>query len=160
MITITKENSLVITRVFDAPREMVWKAWTDAENVKHWWGPTGFTAPSCSIDLRIGGQWLFCMRSPEGQDYWATGTYKEIVDGEKLVFTDCFADEAGHVVPATHYGMPDNIPLEMLVTVKFEDYDGKTRMTVQHDGLPIGNMTEGAGQGWNTSFDKLAESLH
>jgi uncharacterized protein YndB with AHSA1/START domain len=73
--------------------------------------------------------------------------------------TDCFADENGNVVPATHYGMGSDFPLEMLVTVTFEDLGGKTRMTLRHEGLPAGEMLEGAGTGWNESFDKLAESL-
>jgi uncharacterized protein YndB with AHSA1/START domain len=99
------------------------------------------------------------MRSSEGQDIWSTGVYREIVPMERIVCTDCFADEKGNVVPATHYGMPAYIPLEMLVTVTFEDLDGKTRMTLRHAGLPTGEMSDGAGVGWNESFDKLEAYL-
>jgi len=73
------DRELVITRVFEAPRERVWKAWSDAERLKRWWGPKHFTAPVCKIDFRVGGSYLSCMRSPEGQDYWSTGAYREIV---------------------------------------------------------------------------------
>ena len=73
------EQNLLITRTFDSPRELVWKAWTDPERVKRWWGPKGFTAPFCKIDLRVGGVCLNCMRSPDGKDYWSTGVYREIV---------------------------------------------------------------------------------
>jgi len=152
-------QGLVITRIFDAPRELVWKAWTNCEHLKRWWGPEHFTAPACKIDLRVGGKYLFCMRSPQGQDYWSTGVYREIVAPSRLAYTDNFADAQGNVVPASHYGLPGEWPDEMLVTVTLEDLEGKTRMTMQHAGLPAGPMREMAGAGWNGSFDKLADSL-
>lgn len=152
-------RELVITRVFDAPRELVWKAWTDPEHVVRWWGPKNYTSPVCKIDFRVGGKYLFCMRSPEGKDFWSTGTYREIIPSEKIVVTDSFADSEGNVVPASEYGMPE-MPLELQVTVTFEDLgDGKTKMTLRHVGFPEGEMSEMAGAGWNESFDKLAESL-
>jgi uncharacterized protein YndB with AHSA1/START domain len=126
---------------------------------KRRWGPKDYTCPDCEIDLRVGGKWFSLMRSSEGQDIWSTGVYREIVPMERIVCTDCFADEKGNVVPATHYGMPAYIPLEMLVTVTFEDLDGKTRMTLRHAGLPTGEMSDGAGVGWNESFDKLEAYL-
>src|SRR5687767_705130 len=91
--TKTDEGVLVIERVFDAPRELVWKAWTDPEMAMRWWGPKGFTAPSCQIDFRVGGKSLFAMQSPdynEGRPIWSTGVYKEIVPLERIVTTDCF----------------------------------------------------------------------
>ena len=158
--TATAQGALVIERVFDAPRELVWKAWTDPEMVKRWWGPRDYTAPVAEIDFRVGGKSLNCMRSSEGQEIWSVGTYREIVPMERFVTTDSFADADGNVVPATHYGMPEDIPLEMLLTVEFEDLgDGRTKMTLRHEGLPAGEMKEGAGAGWNESFDKLAELL-
>ena len=107
-------GELVITRIFDAPRELVWRAWTDPEHFKHWWGPKYYTAPFCKMDFHVGGTYLNCMRSPEGQDYWSTGVYKEIVPMERIVYTDSFADAEGNVVPATHYGMSPDFPLETL----------------------------------------------
>jgi uncharacterized protein YndB with AHSA1/START domain len=94
------KSELIITRVFDAPRELVWKAWTEPERVKQWWGPRGFTSPFCKIDLRVGGSYLFSMRSPDGQDFWSTGVYREIIPQERIVATGSFADEKGNVVPA------------------------------------------------------------
>jgi len=158
----TTEQALVIERTFDAPRELVWKAWTEPEHAMRWWGPKGFTSPACEIDFRVGGKVLFAMQSPEfngGESIWSTGVYREIVPLERIVMTDSFADADGNVVAATHYGMGEEFPLEMLVTVTFEDLDGKTRMTLRHEGLPAGEMKDGAGVGWNESFDKLAESL-
>ena len=94
-----RESGLVITRIFDAPRERVWKACTDPGEMKKWWGPKGFTTPVLSADLRIGGAFRYCMRSPEGKDYWGTGVYREIVPGKRLVYTDSFSDEKGNVCP-------------------------------------------------------------
>jgi len=161
----TVKGELVITRVFDAPRELVWKAWTDPEQVMRWWGPKIFTSPSCKIDFRVGGKYLFCMRSDSGPEIWqkglwSTGVYKEIVPMEKIVCTDCFADEQGNVVPATHYGFGEDFPLEMLVTITFEKYeDSKTKLTLRQAGFPAGEIKGMANVGWNESFDKLAESL-
>lgn len=100
------------------------------------------------------------MRSPEGQEYWSTGVYREIVPMERIVASDSFADKHGNVVPAAHYGMSADYPLEFLVTVTFEDHnDGKTKLTLRHAGLPAGADRDNAGAGWNESLDKLAESL-
>ena len=154
-----KEQELVITRIFDAPREHVWRAWTEPERLMRWWGPKGFTSPACKIDFRVGGKYLYCMRSPEGQDFWSTGTYREIAQPSLLVCTDSFADEEGNVVPATHYGMSPDFPLELQVAVTLAEDGGKTRMTLRHVGIPAGEMSEMCEAGWNESFDKLAESL-
>ena len=153
------EQELVITRIFDAPRNHVFKAWTEPEQMKRWWGPKGFTTPYSRIDLREGGKYLNCMRSPEGKDYWSTGAYREIIEPERIVCTDSFADEKGNVVPASHYGMTSDFPLEMQVTVTFEEISGKTKLTLRHAGIPSGKDQDGARQGWSQSFDKLAESL-
>lgn len=153
------ERELVITRIFDAPRDLIWKAWTDPEHFKRWWGPKNFTSPVSRIDLREGGKFLGCMRSPEGTEYWSTGVYREIVPLERLVVTDSFSDEKGNVVPASHYGMPGDWPLELLVTVTFEEIGDKTKMILRHVGIPSGKMSDDTQAGWNESFDKLAESL-
>ncbi|SNQ61714.1 SRPBCC family protein [Candidatus Methanoperedens nitratireducens] len=157
----TKKPDLIVTRIFDAPVELVWKAWTDPEQVMRWWGPKGFTSPVCKIDLRAGGEYLNAMRSPEGQEFWSKGIYREIVAPERLVMTDSFADEKGNTVPASHYGMSPDWPLELLITVTFEEYDGKTKLTLKHSGIAGISDTDrdNMQQGWNESFDKLAESL-
>ena len=152
-------TELTITRVFDAPRERVWGAWTEPEQVMRWWGPEGFTSPASRIDLRVGGAYLFCMQSPEGQDLWSTGTYREIVPLERIVCTDSFADEKGNVVPASDYGIEDDFPLELQVTVTFKGRNGKTVMNLRHAGFPPGPVAEMTATGWNESFDKLAEAV-
>jgi uncharacterized protein YndB with AHSA1/START domain len=155
----TKGSELVITRIFDAPRELVWKTWTEPARVKRWWGPQGFTSPFCRIDLRVGGTYLYCMQSPEGREYWSTGVYREIVPPQRIVCTDSFSDEKGNVVPASHYGMTGDYPRELVVTVTFEEQKGRTKFTLRHAGFPSGEMRDLAGAGWNTSLDKLAEFL-
>ena len=154
---------IVIERVFDAPREIVWKAWTDPEHVMRWWGPKTFTAPAAEIDFRVGGKFLFAMRSPEFQDGrvgWNTGEYREIVPYERIVCTIAMADEKGNVVPPSEYGMSGDLASESRLTVEFETVGhGQTRMTMRHEGFPAGEMRDGAVEGWSESFDKLAESL-
>ena len=152
-------RELVITRIFDAPRELVWKAWTDPDHFKKWWGPKTYSAPSVKMDLKVGGKYLWCMRSREGKDYWVTGTYREIVPPEKLVFTDSFADEKGNIVPASYYEMAGEWDMELLVTVLLEEQDGKTKLILHQVGLPAGEMTNLTHQGWDETFDKLAASI-
>jgi uncharacterized protein YndB with AHSA1/START domain len=154
-----KAQDLIITRSFEAPRERVWQAWTDPERTKCWWGPKDFTAPLCTIDLRVGGKYLNCMRSPDGQDFWSTGVYQAIVEPERLVCSDSFANAEGNVVPAAHYGMGSDFPLELKVTVTFEEDGGGTLMTLRHEGFPV-DMIDMCAEGWNQSFDKLAECLN
>jgi len=153
------ERVLVITRVFDAPRELVWKAWTEPERFMRWYGPKGFTSPVSKIDLRVGGVRLNCMRSPEGRDFWTTGVYREIVEPGRIVYTDSLSDAEGNMVPASHYGRSGDWPLELLVTVMFEEHEGKTKLTLRHVGIPAGENGDMAEAGWNESFDKLAESF-
>lgn len=157
--TQTCEDEIVITRLFDAPRELAWRAWTEPEFVMQWWGPKNYTSPACRIDLREGGSYHFCMRSPEGRDYWSTGVYRELKRPERIVCTDSFADAAGNVVPATYYGMSADIPQELLVTATFETLAGRTRFTLRHAGFPAGDTRDLARAGWNESLDKLAGVL-
>jgi uncharacterized protein YndB with AHSA1/START domain len=152
-------GEISITRFFNASRQLVWKAWTDPEYIKRWWGPKNFTAPFCSIDFRVGGVLLFCMRSPEGRDYWSTGIYREIVEYERIICTDSFSDEKGNVVPASYYGMSTNFPLEMIWKLTFENHNGGTLLNLLHSGLPPGNDSDLTKQGWNESFDKFVETL-
>jgi uncharacterized protein YndB with AHSA1/START domain len=152
-------EELVVTRVFDAPRELVYRAWTEPERVRRWWGPEGFTMPYCDIDLRPGGIFLRCMRSPEGQDFWVTGVFREVVVPELLVFTGSFADAEGNVVPPARYGVGPGMPLERLVTVTFEEHAGSTKVTVRHAGLPSGADRELVRYGWASGLESLAGYL-
>jgi uncharacterized protein YndB with AHSA1/START domain len=158
-----KGKDLVITRVFGAPVERVWQAWSDPGAVGQWWGPKDFTAPHIKIDFRVGGKYLYCMRGAgvDGvvRDFWSCGKYLEIEPMKKIVATDSFADEFGNVVPASHYGMEGDFPSELKVVFSFEGKGGETTMKLRHVGLPAGQMQELTGTSWNQSFDKLEEAL-
>lgn len=153
-------EQLVIERVFDAPRELVWQAWTVPEHFVQWWGPQEFTTPYCTIDLRVGGVMRFCMRSAQYGDFWCGGRFLEVDPPSRLVYADYFTDEQGNLVPATHYGMSAEFPDETRTEVTFEDLGGgKTKMTLRQ-ALPAKLAErEGAYDGWGQSFDKLAAYL-
>ena len=154
-------KELVINRIFNAHRDVVWKAWTDPNMAKEWWGPKTYTIPTANIDLRVGGKILTCMRSPDGADYWSVGTYKEIDMPSKIVMTDSFSDEKGNVVSASHYGMSPDIPLISNITLTFEDNYGMTKFSLKYDDVsnyPAQDLAY-LEQGWVESFDKLDEYL-
>lgn len=153
------DQSLTITRVFDAPRQRVWEAWTQPQRLMRWWSPKGWTCPVSKIDLRPGGGYLNCMRSPEGKDYWSKGVYREIDEPQRIVCTDSFADENGNPVSPQEYGMSPDWPAEALIEATFTDHDGKTELTVQHSLIKPGDEREMCRQGWNECLDKLADYL-
>ena len=149
------EQDFTITREFDAPRELVFRAWTDCGHLTQWWGPREFTTSHCAIDARPGGQWLSAMRSPEGHDFWSSGTFVEIDSPSRFVIDEGFSDAQGKRVSAQEYGMTDDMPSEDRVTVTLEEHDGRTRMTMRQ-GIPS-DVAErnGAPEGWRETFDKL-----
>jgi uncharacterized protein YndB with AHSA1/START domain len=151
------EPELVITRELAAPRAAVFKAWTRPERFVRWWGPNGFTTPHCRIDLRLGGVLHFCMRSPDGHEYWGRGVFREIVEPERLAFTDSFSDEQGNVVEPARYGMSPEWPVEALVTVSLSEHKGKTTLTLKQS-IPVALADRyGAREGWTQSLERLAD---
>lgn len=153
-----------ITRTFDAPKDLVWRAWTDPELLVQWWGPRGFTSPVCKIDLKVGGTYLYCMRSEDGQDFWSGGVFKEIVPMKKIVCTDYFADKDGNKLTPQTYGMDENFPEEMDIVVTFEEQMGKTTLTIVYpipDDFKIREalLKSGMEAGWNESLDKIEEVI-
>jgi uncharacterized protein YndB with AHSA1/START domain len=145
------EREIVITRIFDAPRELVFKAWTDPEQMAEWWGPEPFTNPVCELDPRPGGAWRIVMHAPDGVDYVCSGVYREVVPPERLVFTNNAFDRDGNPL------------LEGFTTVTFAEHEGKTKLTLQTRavGLVPGapQMLAGMDAGWNQSLDSLAALL-
>jgi uncharacterized protein YndB with AHSA1/START domain len=157
--TDTQQPEVVITRDFNAPREEVWKALTDPNWLKQWWGPRNFTAPVIQNDLRVGGKYLYCMRSPDGKEYWSTGNFRKIDVPKRLVYTDSFSDEKGNVVSPTYNGFRPDFPIETLVDITLEDQKGKTRLTLKWYNPPFEKDRSDAIVGWNESLDKMAEFL-
>jgi len=153
--TINETERMVITRVFDAPRELVWKAWTDPKYVMQWWGPKGFTSPVCKIDFRVGGKFLFCMRTPDGQEGWNGGKYHEIVPYEKIVSSMYFADSSGNRIELE--GTEHEAVEGVHDVVLFEDIgNGQTKLTFIGNE-PMKNAIEsGQLEGWKETLDKVA----
>jgi uncharacterized protein YndB with AHSA1/START domain len=114
-------KDLTFTQVLDAPRELIFKVFSEPEHVKQWWGPEGWTMPVCTIDFRPGGTWHYCIRNSEGEEHWAKAVYREIVPPARIVYTDNMVDAGGNPIE----GLPPK-----RVTLTFDDLDGKTRLRV------------------------------
>jgi len=140
-------EQLTITRIFEAPVALVFAAWTRPEHLLRWSCPRGFTIPHSQGDIRPGGSFRTCMRSPQGEDHWLGGTYREIVENRRLVFTHAWDDAEGK---------PGH---ETLVTVTLEDLGGRTRLTLHQAFFLTASSRAGHEGGWSESLDKLAEFL-
>jgi uncharacterized protein YndB with AHSA1/START domain len=145
------EREVTVTRVYDAPRALVFKAWTDPKHLRSWWGPKVFTNPVCEVDVRVGGSWRIVMRAPNGDEYPGGGVYKEIVEPERLVFTNNAFDKDGNII------------LEGCTTVMLADERGKTKLTLQTRAAAraacAAAFLQGMGAGWTQSLERLAEEL-
>jgi uncharacterized protein YndB with AHSA1/START domain len=145
--TLSPTRELTLTRVFDAPRSLVFRMWTESKHMAQWWGPHGFTNPVCEIDARPGGAIRIHMRGPDGVVYPMVGTFRELVEPERLVFTAVAQDQAGTPL------------LEALTTVTFEQQGGKTKITVQAKAVGLApvapQMLAGMEAGWTQSLERL-----
>ena len=157
-IVVKDLKDIIITRTLDANRALVWKTWTDPELIKLWWGPVDYSCPVATNDLRVGGKYLYSMKTPEGQMTWSGGTFKEINKPSKIVATDSFMDESGNIISPEIYGMSPDFPTILTVTVTFDDLGDQTRLTLHHSSFPE-DMVEPCTQGWNETLDKLEAAL-
>ncbi|WP_028612708.1 SRPBCC family protein [Paenibacillus harenae] len=158
------EKEFVITRVLNAPRELVFKVWTEAEHMAHWWGPKGLTLSVVKLDLQPGGIFHYIMRTPDGDEMWGRFLYREIVAPERIVFVNSFSDAEANI---TRPPFDDPWPLEILNTVTLAEDNGKTTLTLKSS--PINATAEEvqvfqAGfdsmeQGYGGTFDQLSEYL-
>jgi uncharacterized protein YndB with AHSA1/START domain len=139
-------RELTITRLFDAPPELVFRCWTDPDHLAKWFGPTGFTAPSVTTNAVEGGAWRICIREPGGAEHWAGGVYVEVVPPERLVFSFRWEEQEGE-------------PEDTLVTITFAGRDGKTEMTFHQSGFVAARSRDGHVEGWRESFADLATHL-
>lgn len=136
------QHELLITRLIDAPRALAFKVWTTPEHLVRWWGPKNFTAPSIKMDFRPGGAYRACIRSPEGNDYWMTGVYRDIVEPERIVFTFRWEEEGER-------------GRENLVTVTFADHNGKTRLNFHQAFFETVETRDSHHGGWSECMDRL-----
>ena len=142
-----QERELVFTRVFDAPRSVVFRAWTDPQQVAQWWGPQGFSVVFLEMDVRPGGAWRKRMRSPAGADYWRRGVYREVVEPERLVFTYISDD-------------PESDPEhETIVAVSFTDNGAKTLMTFRQAEFESAAARDSHRHGWTSCMERFAAYL-
>lgn len=164
MATQSESKELVITRVLHARRELVFQAWSEAEHLRHWWGPKGFEIKVARLDFRPGGTFHYSMESGDGHRMWGKFVYQEIEAPERIVWFNSFSDEEGNVVRAP-FG--DSIPLEIRNAVTFSEKDGMTTMTlrsrpVNATGQEIGvfeGMFESMQEGFGGTFEQLADYL-
>ena len=140
-------RTLTIVRTFDAPRELIFKVWSQPEHVVRWWGPKGYTTPDCRMDLRPGGEYRTVIRSPEGKEHVMRGSYREVVPPERLVMSFAWEDGEGR---AGH---------ETLVDVAFEDVDGRTRLTFKHGTFETVEARDSHLRGWTAFMESLADYL-
>jgi uncharacterized protein YndB with AHSA1/START domain len=143
-----EERVLIITRIFDAPRELVWKAWTEPERMVKWHGPRGFTSTVERSDFRPGGAYRIHMRGPENDEHWTQGVFHEIVAPERLVMVGCWADAQGRPVGP-----------ETTVTVTLENLGARTQLTLHQALFESVTARDAHDGGWNSSLDCLAEYL-
>lgn len=143
------EATVTLTRVYDAPRELVWRAWTDPVHLAQWFGPRGFTSSVPELEVRVGGMLRIVMHGPDGNDYPMKGVFRAVVPPSRLVFTNIAIDNDGNQL------------LEGETTVALEDEGGKTRLTLRTFAkgfVPIApQMLAGMEAGWSQSLDKLTE---
>jgi uncharacterized protein YndB with AHSA1/START domain len=141
---------LVIERVFDAPRSLVFKAWTEPERLARWFGPRGFTSTVLSADFRPGGSYRFHMRSPAGEEHWLQGVFREIVEPERLVSTFVWTDVEGRPV------LPETL---LTITLEERGGGGKTKLTLHQAIFESVSARDSHNGGWSSSLDRLAEYL-
>jgi uncharacterized protein YndB with AHSA1/START domain len=157
------KHDLVLTRVFDAPVELVWKAWTGPEQVMRWWGPNGFSSPLARIDFRVGGTSLVCMRAPKelgGRDMYSTWEYREIEPMRRIVYIHNLADKDGKKADPGELGLPPDFPQDQRHTVTFEALDGnKTELTITEHGWTAGQMMDMSRTGMEQCLDKMAATF-
>jgi uncharacterized protein YndB with AHSA1/START domain len=138
--------SLRIERWFDAPRELVFKAWTDPEHLAKWWGPEGVTIPVYEVDARVGGKFRTCMAGPDGSENWVQGVYREVEPPRRLVFTWAWEED----------GVPGH---QTLVTVELSDANGGTNLVLTHEGFETEESCQKHNSGWSSSLNCLEKAL-
>jgi uncharacterized protein YndB with AHSA1/START domain len=158
--TSSQVKPFVITHELDAPRDLAFKVWTEAEHLKHWMSPKGFVMTKCENDLRPGGTFHYCLRSPDGKEMWGKWTYREIVPPERIVLVNSFSDEKGGL---TRHPMSASWPLEMLTTSTLTENNGRT--SVRLEWIPLNpteeeratfdGAQEGMKMGWGGTFEHL-----
>jgi uncharacterized protein YndB with AHSA1/START domain len=150
---------VVVSRMFPVPPDQVWRAWSESDLVKQWWGPTGFSCPVADVDLRVGGRTLVAMRAPAefgGGDMYSRWTYSEVVPHSRIAYVFNFADPQGNRLIPADLGMPPGIPDDGEHLVTFTDLgDGRTEMTVTEHGYTTEDARNLSQAGLEQCVDKM-----
>ncbi|MEX0685504.1 MAG: SRPBCC domain-containing protein [Balneolales bacterium] len=150
----TTKREFILERVFNAPRELVFEAYSDCSHLKHWWGPREWPLTVCEMDFRVGGIWHYCMSGPDGQESWGKAIYHDIKEPDKIVYDDFFSDKEGNI--------SDSMP-EIKITVEFIDHDGKTKIrskSIFKTEAELKKVIEmGMAEGITETYDRLDEHL-
>ena len=149
------QDAVVIERDFDAPVDLIWRLWTDAEHFKRWYGPDGASIPVAKMDVRPGGNRLVCMevQTPNGPvQMWFTGEYREVVEHQRLVYTEAMSDEHGNVAPGSQDLSATAHPSVTEVRVELQDLGRRTKVVLTHVGIPAGSP---GAAGWTMALEKL-----
>jgi uncharacterized protein YndB with AHSA1/START domain len=157
--TVTDSKEVFITRTFNAPRELVFEAWTDPAHLQKWFAPDGCTIHFKSIDVLEGRMFHSCIHTPDGYDCWCKGKYLEIIRPERIVFTMAVADEIGNLISPVVAGMDPDWPEETTVTITLVEQDGKTTLTLQQTVSETLAKKTGAYPSWLQMFDILEQQL-
>jgi uncharacterized protein YndB with AHSA1/START domain len=158
------DNVFVISRTLDAPRDLVWKACTEPDRLKEWFGPSGFPMIACTMDLRVGGTFHYGLRGPDGSEMWGKWIFREIVKPERMVIIQFFSDRSGGV---TRHPMAPNWPLETLSTMTLAEEGRRTTLTINwsaHNATDaeramFDSSHSGMEQGWSGTFKQLTDYL-
>jgi PhnB protein len=164
IIVVPPSKPFVISHTFDAPRERVWKAWTERDRLMHWFGPKGSTMAAAKLDFRPGGKFHYCLKTPEGQPMWARFVYREIAAPERIVWVHSFSDEHGGLARAP---FSDTWPLELVAAATLSSEGGRTKVTIEWAPLKpteaeqktFDALHESMTQGWTGTFEQLAAYL-
>ena len=152
---MTETKDVQIERTFEAPLDLIWSMWTEAEHFANWYGPMGATIPVAKMDVQVGGSRHIgmAMETPNGpMEMFFVGEYREIDPKTRLVYTEGMADADGNPLTAEQMGMPAGTPMETSVIVELEDLGSSTKMVMTHVGVPADSP---GGQGWNMAIDKM-----
>jgi uncharacterized protein YndB with AHSA1/START domain len=141
------DRVLVIERIFDAPRSLVFRAWIEPQHLFRWFGPRGYTVPSYTLDPRPGGGWRCCMVSPEGSEHWVGGVFREVLEPERLAFT------------WAHENADGTFGHETLITVTFADLGERTGLTLRQETFESIEARDDHRNGWSSAIECLAEYL-
>ncbi len=152
-------QKLIIDRIFNAPIERVWEAFTNPDLLAQWWSPEGMTNYHVSTDVREGGEFRYCFESSDGIKYWGKGVYKTINEPTYLAYIDYFTDAKGNPVAPSHYGIPGDEIIPTLVEFSFTEKGEQTSMRITGENPFDASMTEEMTKSWNSMFDKLVGGL-